>query len=92
MAAIRLAAVVGRLSSLERVERLSIEDLADEPKPLVQVQLRTVGGRDAGRLLAAVLQRVQSKVGEAADRLARGIDPDHAALFARAVGLVARRD
>ena len=87
-----LAAITGRFSSLERFDRLLIEDLAHQPETLVQVQLQTIGGGDAGGLLAPMLQRVQPQVGEAANRLTRRKDPDHSALFARTVRLVAGGD
>jgi hypothetical protein len=42
-------------------------------------------GRDAGRFLAAVLERVQREVCEPGDVLLRRVDAEHAALVARAV-------
>ena len=57
------------------------------PESLVQREAGAIAGGDSGRLLAAVLQRVQANVGEAGHRLAGGVDADHAALLARAVGI-----
>src|SRR5439155_21747546 len=88
----RRLAVSDGLAAVERVDRLAIEDLADQSQALVQVELRTIAGGDPGRLLAAMLQRVQAQVSEPADRLTGGEDTDHAALFARAMGFVAGLD
>ncbi len=76
-----------RAVALQPRERLLVEDLAHQPQSLVQREARAVAGGDSGRLLAAVLQRVQANVGEAGHRVARGVDADHAALLARAVGI-----
>ena len=73
--------------ALQPRERLLVEDLAHQPQPLVQREPRAIAGGDPGRLLAAMLQRVQADVGEARHRVARGVDADHAALLARAVGI-----
>ena len=73
--------------ALQPGDRLLVEDLAHQAQPLVQREPRAVAGGDPGRLLAAVLQRVQADVGEAGHWVAWRVDADHAALFARAVGL-----
>ena len=86
----RLAAVTRRFSSLEGVDRLPIEYLAHQAEPLVQVQLRTICCGDAGRLLPPMLERVQSQVGEPANRLTGRVNADHPALLAWAVRLVGR--
>jgi len=88
----RPLAVADRLATFERIDRLAIEDLADQPEALVEVELRTIRGCDAGGLLAAVLQCVKPKVREPADRLTGSEDTDHAAFFARSVWLVAGLD
>ena len=49
-----------------------------------------VGRRDAGGLLAAVLQRVEGEVGEAGYVVIGRVDAEDAALVARAVALVER--
>ena len=56
---------------LQGVQRGLVEDLGDEAHVLVDEQLLTVGGGDARRLLAAVLQRVEAEVGQLGDFLAR---------------------
>jgi hypothetical protein len=47
-----------------------VEDLADQAHVLVDEHLLAVAGRDAGRLLPAVLQRIEPEVGEFGDVLA----------------------
>ena len=61
---------------------LVVEDLGDQAKVLVDEDLGAVGGGDAGRLLAAVLEGVQAEVGQAGDLLARGPDAEDTALLA----------
>ncbi len=49
----------------ERAQVVLVEDLADEPELTARDDLTAaVGGRDPGRLLATVLQRVEREVGE----------------------------
>ena len=45
-------------------------------------------GRDPGRLLAAVLERVQREVREARDVVSRRVDAEDTALVARSVAMV----
>ena len=63
------------------------EDFRDQAHALDVGEVLAVGGGDAGGLLAAMLQRVEARVG-----LPRGVgmavDGDHAALFAQLVGSV----
>jgi hypothetical protein len=80
------------IASLERVDRLAVEDLIDETKALVQVQLSAIGRGDPGRFLPSMLERVETEVGEPADGLTRSVDANHAAFFARSVGFVRRLD
>ena len=47
-----------------------------------------LAGGDPGRLLAAVLERVEREVGEAGDVVAGRVDAEHPALVARAVAVV----
>ena len=75
-----VAAVADREVALERGERGLVEDLGDQPHVLVDEDLATVADRDPGRLLAAVLERVEAEVGELGDVLARRPDPEHAAV------------
>ena len=64
------------------------EDFGDQAHALDVGQMLAVGGGDAGRLLAAMLQGVEAEIG-----LARGVgmavDGDDAAFFAELVGVVA---
>src|SRR4051812_10775758 len=64
--------------TLERLERGVVEDLRDQTHVLVDQDLAAVADRDAGRLLAAVLERVEAEVDELGDLLARSPDPEHA--------------
>ena len=66
-----VARVTDREVPLERRERGLVEDLRDQAHVLVDEDLVAVADRDAGRLLAAVLQRVEAVVGELRDLLAR---------------------
>ena len=60
-----------------------VEDLGDQAEVLVDEDVGTVRGRDAGRLLAAVLQGVQAEVGQAGDFLTWRPHAEDAALLAR---------
>src|SRR3954466_5474500 len=75
----RVARVADREVALERVERGLVEDLRDQAHVLVDQDLPAVADRDAGRLLAAVLERVETEVGQLRDVLAGGPDPEDAA-------------
>src|SRR5690606_34805341 len=46
------------------VQSSRVEDVLDQTQVLLDVELATVGGDDAGRFLAAVLEGVQSEIGE----------------------------
>ena len=72
----------------ERVEVALLEDPRDEPEVLGDGDGVAVADRDAGRLLAAVLQRVQAEVGEAGDVLARRVHAEDAAGLFGTVGTV----
>ena len=61
---------------------LVVEDLGDQAEVLVDEDLGAVGGGDAGRLLAAVLEGVQAEVGQAGDLLAGGPHAEDTALLA----------
>jgi hypothetical protein len=66
-----------------------LEDLRDEAERALRDDVAPVlGGGDARRLLAAVLQREKGEVREPGDVLAGRVDPEDAALVARAVALV----
>ena len=63
----------------QRVQHRLVEDLGDEAHVLVDDDAVAVADRDPGRLLAAVLERVQAEVRELGDFLARGPGAEHAA-------------
>ena len=62
-----------------------VEDLRDQAHVLEDKNAMSVAGRDAGRLLAAMLQRVQAVVGEFRDFLAGSPDSEHSAGVLRAL-------
>src|SRR3954469_3324417 len=79
----RVASVADGQMPLQRVERVLVEDLRDQAHVLVDEDLLTVADRDAGRLLAPVLQGIQAEVGELGDFLARRPDAEDAARVLR---------
>src|SRR5450756_689691 len=62
--------------ALPRAQAGLVEDLRDQTHVLVDQQPNTITGCDAGRLLAAVLQRIEPEVGQLGDVLARGPDSE----------------
>ncbi len=64
-----VARVPDRDVALERCQRGLVEDLGDQAHVLVDEDLAAVADRDAGRLLAAVLQGVEAVVGQLGDVL-----------------------
>ena len=48
----------------ELLERVGIIDIRDKPLALMDMKLLAVAGDDAGRFLSAMLQRIQTKIGE----------------------------
>ena len=60
------------------------EDVGHQAHSLVHVQGVAVGGDDPGRLLSAMLQRMQSEVGELF-RLGMRVDGDDTTFFAKFV-------
>jgi len=63
-----------------------VEDMADEPEVAPRDDgAAAVGGRDTGRLLAAVLERVEREERQARDVTGGGVDAEDTALIARAV-------
>ena len=79
----RVADVADGRVALQRREHVGVEDVRDEPHLAVDVERLAVGRDDAGRLLAAVLQRVQAEVGVVRRLLgvALGPDPEDPALL-----------
>ena len=71
--------------SAQRGQRPLVEDLGHQPHVLVDEDRAPVGGRDAGRLLPAVLQRVEAVVGELGDLLAGSPDAEDPAGVLRAL-------
>ena len=57
---------IGEVAAQRAQVRL-VEDLGDQAHVLVDEDLLAVADRDAGRLLAAVLQGVEAEVGELGD-------------------------
>ena len=81
----RVAGVADRVVADERRERLGREHVGDESGLLVDPGPAAVAHGDAGRLLAAVLQREQPEERELGDAVAvRRRDAEHAALLLRA--------
>ena len=75
----RVADVADGAVAAEAIEGLVGEDVVHQAHGLVDADLRAVGGRDAGRLLAAVLERVEAEVGQPR-RLGMAEDPEQAAV------------
>ena len=65
--------------AVERGETALVEHLVDEAHVLDDGDRLAVAGRDPGRLLAAMLQRVEPEVHQVGDRLAGGVHPEDAA-------------
>ncbi len=65
--------------AVQGVQVALVEDLRDQAHVLVDEDLVAVADRDAGRLLAAVLQGVQAEVGELGDLFTGGPDAEDAA-------------
>ncbi len=76
----RVAHVPDRHLALQRAQLLLVEDLVDEALVAHRHDVAVLGGRDAGRLLAAMLERVEREVGQPGDLLLRRDDAEDAAL------------
>ena len=83
----RVADVADRHVALQRPQLLLVEDLGDEPRVAQRRDVAALAGGDPGRLLAAVLQRVEAEVGEPGDVVAGRVYAEHPALVARAVAV-----
>ena len=81
----RVADVADRHVAIEGAELLLVEDLRDEPGVAKGRDVPALAGRDAGRLLAAVLECVEGEVGELRDLGARRVHAEDAALVAGAI-------
>ena len=83
----RVADVADRHVAVERPQLLLVEDLGDEPGVAQGGDVAALAGGDPGRLLAAVLERVEGEVGEAGDVVAGCVNAEHPALVARSVAV-----
>jgi hypothetical protein len=70
---------------LQGVQGGLVKDLADQSEVLVDDERTAVADRDAGRLLAAVLQGVEAEVGQLRDLLAGSPDAEDTAGILRAL-------
>ena len=75
------------MSPLERPQLLLVEDLRDQAELAHGGDVTALAGRDPGRLLAAVLERVEAEVGEAGDLTAGRVHAEDPALIARAIAI-----
>ena len=76
------------MSPSQRPQLLLVEDLGDEPGVAQGGDVAALAGGDPGRLLAAVLQRVEAEVGEAGDVVAGCVYAEDAALVTRPVAVI----
>ncbi|WP_339937633.1 hypothetical protein [Undibacterium luofuense] len=79
----RVAGVADRRQPLEILEVILGEDLRDEAHPAAHRDVAPVGRGDAGRLLSAVLERMDTEEGKPSDVLARSEDAKDSALLAQ---------
>ena len=76
------------MSPGERPQLLLVEHLGDQAELAQGGDVPALAGRDPGRLLAAVLERVEAEVGEAGDVAAGRVHAEDPALVARAIAIV----
>jgi hypothetical protein len=69
------------------VQLLLVEDLRDQPRLAKRRDVPALAGGDAGRLLTAVLERVEREVRVAGDVVAGRVHAEHPALVARSVAI-----
>ena len=81
----RVAHVPDRHVAGERPQAALVEDLGDQAEVALGGDVAALAGRDAGRFLAAVLEREEREVGEPGDVVLGRVDAEDAALVARAV-------
>src|SRR5207302_5642917 len=81
----RIARVSQRQVAGQPFERGLVEGLRHQAHVLVHSQLASVGGRDAGALLAAVLQRVEAEIGQVRDVITRRLNGEEPAFFVHAL-------
>ena len=83
----RVADVADRHVALERLQLLLVEDLGDQARVAHRRDVAALAGGDPGRLLAAVLQRVEAEVGEAGDVVAGCVYAEDATLVVRSIAV-----
>ena len=83
----RVAHVADRHVALQRPQLLLVEDLGDEAAVAQGGDVAALAGGDPGRLLAAVLQRVEAEVGEAGDVVPGCVYAEDPAFVARAIAV-----
>ena len=88
----RVADVADRQVTLERRELALVEDLRDEAHVLDDGDGLAVADRDAGRLLAPVLQGVDAEVREVGDGLARCVHAEDATRVLRTAEIYVAQD
>jgi hypothetical protein len=71
----------------QRAQLLLVEDLRDEPELTKGRDVAALAGGDAGRLLSAVLERIEPEVGETCDVAAGRVYAEDPALIARAIAI-----
>ena len=76
------------MSPLQRAQLLLVEDLVDEALVAHGHDAAVLRGGDAGRLLPAVLERVEREVRQPGDVVPGRVDAEDAALVARSVAEV----
>ena len=86
----RVADVADRHVALERLQLLLVEDLGDEAGVAQRGDVAALAGGDPGRLLAAMLKRVEAEVGEPGDVVPGRVYAEHAALVARSLAVDGR--
>src|SRR5581483_4845460 len=83
----RIAGVANRDVAAPKVPEVVLgEYLGDQAHARVHLDALAVGGRDAGGLLAPVLQRVYAEEGDPSHVVAVAVDAEHAARLPWAVG------
>ena len=87
----RVADVADRHVALERPQLLLVEDLGDEARVAHRRDVAALAGGDPGRLLPAVLERVEAEVGEAGDVVAGRVYAEDAAFVTRSIAIAENR-
>ena len=83
----RVADVADRHVAGQRPQLLLVEDLGDEAGVAQGRDVAALAGGDPGRLLAAVLERVEAEVGEAGDVVPGRVYAEDAAFVARSIAV-----